>query len=258
MNPYYKEKQLTLFNEDSLNMLDAIPEKSVDMIFADPPYFLSNGGVTVKSGRFVSVDKGDWDKLKDDLTTDDFNKIWIQKCKRALKDDGTIWVSGTHHNIYSIGHFLINNGFKILNNITWYKPNAAPNLSCKYFTHSNEQVIWAKKDNNTKHTFNYSVMKEMNNNKQMRDVWEIALTPKSEKKHGTHPTQKPLKLLNRIILSSTNPGDTVLDPFNGSGTTGIAAVDNGRKYLGFDLEKEYLDLTIERYKNLVTQFSLDI
>lgn len=258
MKPYFEEGNIKLFNEDSLSALDSLPEKSVDMIFADPPYFLSNDGVTVKSGKFVSVNKGDWDKLQENVTADDFNKIWIQKCKNILKDDGTIWVSGTHHNIYSIGHFLINNGFKILNNITWFKPNAAPNLSCKYFTHSNEQVIWAKKDNETKHTFNYSVMKEMNGNKQMRDVWEIPSTPRSEKAHGAHPTQKPLRLLNRIIISSTNPGDVVLDPFNGSGSTGIAAIDNNRQYIGFDLEREYLELTIKRYKNLVTQISLDI
>lgn len=258
MSNYYNDEFITLINKDALSISDEIEAKSVDMIFADPPYFLSNDGLSVSSGKFVSVNKGEWDRKENEESTDAFNKKWLDQCHSILKDDGTIWISGTHHNIYSIGHLLINNGWKILNNITWYKPNAAPNLSCRYFTHSNEQIIWAKKDNKYKHKFNYDVMKRFNNDKQMRDVWEIPLTPKSEKKHGIHPTQKPLKLLERIILSSTDEGDLVLDPFNGSGTTGISAITHNRKYIGSDIDHSYLDLTIRRYKDSITQFDFNI
>lgn len=258
MSLYFKDEYMELYQQDALVATNIIPKKSVDMIFADPPYFLSNDGVTVQSGKFVSVNKGDWDKKESDIAVDLFNDRWIKECKNLLKDDGTIWISGTHHNIYSIGHLLIKNEFKILNNITWFKPNASPNLSCRYFTHSNEQIIWAKKNNDRKHTFNYEVMKAINNDKQMRDVWEIPLTPQSEKKQGYHPTQKPLNLLERIVQSSTNKGDTVLDPFNGSGTTGLAAVANDRSYIGLDLSNDYLDLTLKRYKNLTKQVRFDL
>lgn len=255
---YFRDENMSLINSNSLNLADIIPEKSVDVIFADPPYFLSNDGLSVQSGKFVSVNKGEWDRKESEFAIDEFNEKWIDQCKKVLKDDGTLWISGTHHNIYSIGHTLLNNGWKILNNITWYKPNASPNLSCRYFTHSNEQIIWAKKDNKFKHKFNYDVMKKFNNDKQMRDVWEIPLTPKSEKKFGKHPTQKPIKLLDRIILSSSDENDIILDPFNGSGTTGISSISHGRKYIGFDIDSSYLDLTIDRYKHLNTQFSFDI
>lgn len=258
MSLYFKDEHMQLYQQDALEATNVIRKKSIDMIFADPPYFLSNDGVTVQSGNFVSVNKGEWDKKESDIAVDIFNDRWIKECKALLKDDGTLWISGTHHNIYSIGHLLIKNDFKILNNITWFKPNASPNLSCRYFTHSNEQIIWAKKNNTLKHTFNYKVMKAINNDKQMRDVWEIPLTPQSEKKQGYHPTQKPIKLLERIVQSSTNKNDIVLDPFNGSGTTGLAAVSNERSYIGLDLSKDYLDLTVKRYKNLTTQFRFDL
>lgn len=255
---FYKSNLVTLYQDDSLKKLKELEEKSIDMIFADPPYFLSNGGVSVRNGQFVSVDKGDWDKRDNNFDIDDFNSQWISECDRILKDDATIWISGTHHNIYSIGHTLINNNFKILNNITWFKPNAAPNLSCRYFTHSNEQIIWAKKNNKFKHKFHYKTMKSLNNDKQMRDVWQISVTPKSEKAFGYHPTQKPIHLLERIVLSSTNENDTVLDPFNGSGTTGIVTVSNNRKYIGIDLDENFLNLTIDRIKNIKYQTYLQL
>lgn len=253
---YYKNNNVKLYHNDSVNKLKRFNDKSIDMIFADPPYFLSNGGVSVKNGKFTSVDKGEWDKSSINFDIDQFNKQWLLECYRVLKDEGTIWISGTHHNIYSIGHILINNNFKILNNIIWFKPNAAPNLSCRYFTHSNEQIIWAKKNNNLKHKYNYEIMKSMNESKQMRDVWNIPSTPKSEKKLGYHPTQKPFKLLERVVLSSTSEGDIVLDPFNGSGTTGVVSISNNRSYIGIDFCDEYLDLTIKRLEDIRFQTSL--
>jgi site-specific DNA-methyltransferase (adenine-specific) len=140
-------------------------------------------------------------------------------------------------------------GFKILNDIIWFKPNASPNLSCRYFTHSTETVIWAAKNQKSKHTFNYELMKEFGNGKQMRNLWEISPPQPREKIHGKHPTQKPLKLLERILLASTNEGDIVLDPFNGSGSTGVAALRLGRKYIGIEMSQEYLDLTIKRLED---------
>ena len=191
--------------------------------------------------------KGDWDKSITLKEKHNFNKKWIKLCKEVLKDDGTIWISGTMHNIYSIGMALEENGFKIINNITWKKLNPPPNISCKCFVHSTETILWAKKDiKNVKYKFNYDLMKKLNNNKQMKDVWETSLTKPSEKKFGKHPTQKPIELLEKIILASTNENDLILDPFNGSGTTGIVASKLKRRYIGIEKEKEYLDLTIKR------------
>ena len=247
MNYYYDKENFKLLYGDAFLLLKKIKPKSVDMIFADPPYFLSGDGITCNSGKMISVNKGDWDKKIDIKEKYKFNKKWIRLCKRVLKDNGTIWISGTMHNIYSIGMALEEEGFKIINNITWKKLNPPPNISCRAFVHSTETILWAKKDiKNIKHKFNYDLMKKMNNDKQMKDVWETSLTKPSEKKCGKHPTQKPLELLERIIISSTDEGDLILDPFNGSGTTGIMAYKLKRKYIGIDKEKEYLDLTIKR------------
>lgn len=247
---YFSDNDFILLKGDALDILPLIPENSVQMIFADPPYFLSNDGITCSSGKMVSVNKGNWDKGRKDIKAKHlFNKDWLEKCRHVLDTNGTIWISGTYHNIYSIGMALEELEYKIINNITWYKKNAPPNLSCRYFTHSTETVLWAKKSVKAKHTFNYQIMKELNGGKQMRDVWEIPTTKKSEKVFGNHPTQKPLELLKRIILASTNEGDIILDPFNGSGTTGIAAVELNRKYIGIELEEEYLEITKKRYQN---------
>lgn len=244
---YYENNNFKLIQGDSLTILKKIEPKSVDMIFADPPYFLSGDGISCSAGKMVSVKKGVWDEKIDIKEKHKFNKKWIRLCKEILKDDGSIWISGTMHNIYSIGMALEEEGFKIINNITWRKLNPPPNISCRAFVHSTETILWAKKDiKNAKHKFNYKLMKEMNNNKQMKDVWETSLTKPSEKKCGKHPTQKPIALLEKIILSSTDEGDLILDPFNGSGTTGIVASRFNRKYIGVDLEKEYLDITIKR------------
>ena len=247
---YYNDSDFKLILGDSFKELKSIDEKSIDMVFADPPYFLSGDGITCSGGKMVSVNKGDWDKKISVKEKHEFNKKWIKECKRILKDNGTIWISGTLHNIYSIGEALEEEGFKIINNITWRKLNPPPNISCRAFTHSTETIIWAKKDiKNNKHKFNYNDMKELNGGKQMKDVWEMSLTKPSEKKHGKHPTQKPIALLERIILASTNEGDLILDPFNGSGTTGIVAHMLNRRYIGIDNVQEYLDLTIRRYES---------
>ena len=247
MKPYYEKDNFTLYKGDSLKILKNIGPKSIDVIFADPPYFLSSNGITCSGGKIVSVNKGDWDKSITLKEKHNFNKKWIKLCKEVLKDDGTIWISGTMHNIYSIGMALEENGFKIINNITWKKLNPPPNISCKCFVHSTETILWAKKDiKNVKYKFNYDLMKKLNNNKQMKDVWETSLTKPSEKKFGKHPTQKPIELLEKIILASTNENDLILDPFNGSGTTGIVATKLKRRYIGIEKEKEYLDLTIKR------------
>ena len=254
---YYESENVTLYLGNCIEILKNIKKDSIDMIFADPPYGLSNNGITCKNGKMVSVNKGNWDKsngIEDDFK---FHNDWIKACKRVLKPNGTIWITGTYHSIYSCGFALQKNGFKILNDITWYKPNASPNLSCKYFTASHETILWAIKDSNEKHTFNYQVMKNgswhvkdiiKNDGKQMRSVWSISTPSKKEKVFGKHPTQKPLQLLERIILSSTNENDLILDPFTGSSTTGVIAKKYNRKFIGVDLNEDYLNLSKKRIK----------
>lgn len=248
---YYQNDSFSLINDDTLNALNNFETNMFDMIFADPPYFLSSNGITCSGGKMVSVNKGNWDKSVTLKEKHEFNRKWIKECYRVLKDNGTIWISGTLHNIYSIGMSLEEEGFKIINNITWQKTNPPPNLACKTFTHSTETILWARKDlKNIKYTFNYDTMKKLNNNKQMKDVWNTPLTKPSEKKCGKHPTQKPLEILNKIILASTNENDLILDPFCGSSTTGISAVKLKRRYIGIDNSNEYLDLSIRRYKEM--------
>lgn len=221
------------------------------MVFADPPYFLSNNGITCHAGKMVSVNKGTWDKSKGVCENHRFNLEWLAACRRVLKPDGTIWVSGTTHIIHSIGYAMQELGFKILNDIIWYKRNAPPNLSCRYFTHSTEIILWAAKSQKSKHYFDYKLMKEMNGGKQMRNMWELSAPAAHEKKFGKHPTQKPVELLKRILLAATRPGELVLDPFCGSSTTGVAAVRLGRAYVGIDSEKKYLELSAQRLKDAV-------
>lgn len=254
---YYNKKDFKLILGNSFEELKKIKNNSIDMIFADPPYFLSGGGISCSGGKMVSVDKGSWDKKIGIEEKHQFNREWIKLCYNLLKDEGTIWISGTLHNIYSIGMALEQEGFKIINNITWKKLNPPPNISCRYFVHSTETILWAKKDiKKAKHKFNYDLMKELNGGKQAKDVWESSLTKPSEKKHGKHPTQKPIAILEKLILASTEEGDLILDPFNGSGTTGIAANKLKRKYIGIDLEKEYLDITIKRKEDVKNEQKL--
>jgi len=247
LEPFYKTENTMLVLGDTFSVLEKVRPGSIDMIFADPPYFLSDDGFTCQAGRMVSVNKGDWDKALSPERKHEFNRRWIRLCKRALSIDGSIWISGTLHNIYSIGMALEQEGFKILNNITWQKTNPPPNLSCRCFTHSTETILWARKnERKAKHRFNYELMKDLNGGKQMKDVWTGALTPKKEKTEGRHPTQKPLYLLERMILASTEEGAAVLDPFCGSSTTGVAAIRLGRRYVGIDNEQEYIELSARR------------
>ena len=254
----FKSENSRIYKANSIEFMNSMPEKSVDMIFADPPYNLSNDGYTVHAGKRVSVNKGEWDKSKGIQEDFDFHFKWLEAARKILKDDGSIWVSGTYHSIYACGYAMQLLDFRFLNDIAWYKPNAAPNLGCRMFTASHETLIWASKSKKAKHTFNYDLMREgnfphdslKNPGKQMRSVWSITTPSKSEKLHGKHPTQKPLTLLERIIVSSTNPGDLVLDPFSGSATTGVAAILNMRKYIGIDLDENYInDLAIPRIKD---------
>lgn len=236
--------------------MNRLPAESVDMIFADPPYFLSNGGITVQSGKMVNVNKAEWD-ISGGVESDfDFHNAWILAAQRLLKPNGTIWISGTYHSIYLCGHSLQQNGYKILNDISWFKPNGAPNISCRYFTASHESLLWAAKNKKAKHVFNYKLMKFnkwendvfKKNDKQMRSIWCIPTPGLSEKRHGKHPTQKPLALLSRIIIASTNTDDVILDPFTGSSTTGLAAISLGRKFIGIDNSEEYLRLSLQRLR----------
>lgn len=262
MIPYFKQKNFELYLGDSLKILENFEENFVDMIFADPPYRLSNGGFTVHAGRRVSVNKGTWDKSKGIKEDYIFYRDWIKACRRVLKPAGTIWISGTYHSIYACGLALQLEGYKILNDIAWYKPNASPNLSGRYFTASHETLIWAIKDPKAKHYFNYNLMRKgewpedflKKPGKQMRSVWAIG-TPKTwEKKFGKHPTQKPMALLERIILASSKEGDLILDPFTGSSTTGLAAYLLDRQFIGVDINEEYLKLSIKRFEELGRNF----
>ena len=247
IRPYYTEQTASLFYADTFKALERMTPECVDMIFADLPYFLSNDGISCSGGKAVSVNKGDWDKIGSLEEKHEFNRKWIRLCKRILKPNGTIWISGTLHNIYSVGMALEQENYKIINNIIWQKTNPPPNLACRSFTHSTETILWAQKnDRNARHFFNYELMKEMNNGKQMKDVWTGTLTKSTEKRFGKHPTQKPLYLLERIILASTHENDVVLDPFCGSSTTGVVCKKLHRKYIGIDNNLEYIRISTER------------
>lgn len=249
LTPYYRtpNHDFNLLLGDCRTLLKDFRFK-FDMIFADPPYFLSNGGISVQAGKIVSVNKGDWDKDPERMET--FNHEWISLCREKLKENGTIWISGTYHNIFSVANALTEQNFKILNVITWAKTNPPPNISCRYFTYSTEFIIWARKEQKKPHKFNYELMRRINGQKQMTDVWRLPAIAPWEKSCGKHPTQKPLSLLTRIILASTDAGDWILDPFTGSSTTGIAATLTGRRFLGIDQEETYLKMSQQRREEL--------
>jgi len=243
-----------IIEADALTALNEFSDESFDFVFADPPYFLSNDGFTVKSGKAVSVNKGEWDRSRgfdEDLA---FHERWIRESVRVLKPDGTIAISGTYHSIYQCGFVLQRLGCRVINEIIWFKPNGAPALAGRNFTASHETIIWASKGKSVKHTFNYRESREWNDpsdqilraGKQMRSVWSIPNTPKREKVCGTHPTQKPLQLMERLIVLCTKPGDTVLDPFSGSGSTGVACVRNDRNFIGIELDPQYVKLSTQR------------
>ena len=251
IKPYYKSsnRDFTLLHGDCFQLLKEFDFK-FSCIFADPPYFLSNDGISVQSGKIVSVNKGDWDKGKSHQEMMNFNMEWLSLCREKLKDNGTIWISGTYHNIFSVANCLTELGYKILNVVTWAKTNPPPNISCRYFTYSTEFVIWARKSDKKAHYFNYDLMKQINGGKQMTDVWSLPAIAVWEKSCGKHPTQKPLALLSRIIMASTQQGEWVLDPFCGSSTTGIAANLLGRRFLGIDQEQDFVMMSKNRREEL--------
>ena len=244
------KRSVRLYHAECLTFMDDLaalhPEGLFDAIFADPPYFLSNGGITCRAGRMVKVDKGAWDRSRGPELNHEFNTAWLARCQQLLKPNATIWVSGTHHVIHSVGYALQQLGMKILNDVTWVKPNPPPNLSCRYLTHASETVIWAAREERSKHCFNYKTLKRLNGGKQMRSVWTIPPPGKPEKTFGKHPTQKPVELLERILLTSTGRGDLVLDPFAGSATTAVAAAGLGRRFIGCELDPEYVALAVDR------------
>jgi site-specific DNA-methyltransferase (adenine-specific) len=256
LSPAYRDDAhgIWLYHGNCLALLDAIaakhPEGCFDMIFADPPYFLSNGGITCHAGRMVKVDKGDWDKSRGAEENHNFNTEWLRRCQKVLKPNGTLWVTGTHHVIFSVGYAMQQLGFKILNDIAWEKPNPPPNLSCRYFTHSTETVLWAAKSEKSKHLFNYQAMKAVTG-KQMKTVWQIYPPRREEKENGKHPTQKPVALIERCLLASTNEGNLVLDPFMGNGTTAVACVHTGRSCVGIELEEKWIEIAKKRVTHQV-------
>ena len=262
---FYAEKNARIFNGDAVEVMAGIPDESVDLVFADPPYNLSNGGFTCHAGRRVSVDKGKWDASRGIEKDYEFHYAWIEACRRILKKNGSFWVSGTYHSIYACGFALQSQGWHLLNEICWYKPNAAPNLACSMFAASHETLIWARKTGKAKHKFNYELMKTTEwagdmmkkPGRQMRSVWAIGTPRSGEKKYGKHPTQKPESLLERIILACTDESDVVLDPFCGSATTGVAALRNGRSFIGIDAERSYLsEIAVNRLKDAIQQEKL--
>ena len=244
ITPYYRSnsRDFTLLHGDCFELLPQFDFK-FDMVFADPPYFLSNDGISCQAGKIVSVNKGEWDKGRTPEQINEFNNSWISLCRDKLKDDGTIWISGTYHNIFSVANSLTKLGFKILNVVTWAKTNPPPNISCRYFTYSTEFIIWARKSAKKPHLFNYELMRSLNDNKQMTDVWRLPAIAPWEKSCGKHPTQKPLALLARIILASTVKNGWILDPFAGSSTTGIAANLVGRRFLGIEKENKFVEMS---------------
>lgn len=248
---YYKSpnKDFTVIQGDCVDTLSKF-QFGFDMVFADPPYFLSSGGISCQSGKVVCVNKGNWDKPTTPEAMDSFNLRWLKAVRNHMKENATIWISGTHHNIFSVQQQLLKLGFKILNVITWAKTNPPPNISCRYFTFSTEFIIWARKSAKVPHYFNYQLMKQLNDDKQMTDVWRLPAIAKWEKSCGKHPTQKPLGILTRLLQASTKPNDWVLDPFSGSGTTGIAANLLRRKYLGLEIEEEFLAMSKARREEL--------
>lgn len=253
---YYRDdaRGLYLYHGDCLEVMDTLlakyPGGVFDLIFADPPYFLSNGGITCHAGKMVKVDKGDWDKSRGPALNHEFNTEWLRRCQALLKLHGTLWVSGTHHVIFSVGYAMQQLGMKMLNQVTWQKPNPPPNLACRYFTHSTETVLWAAKNEKSKHRFNYADMRQINGGKQMKDVWTLTAPKPEEKTLGKHPTQKPVALLERIILAATDPGDIVLDPFMGSGTTALVCSVLTRHFVGIERDGFYVELSTRRLDSL--------
>jgi site-specific DNA-methyltransferase (adenine-specific) len=242
----YGEPGAMVYLSDCVELMRLMPAACVDVVFADPPYRLSGGGVTVKSGRMASVDKGEWDRSMGFEKDHEWNVRWLREARRVLKPDGTLWVTGTHHIIFSLGFALQSLGFRIINQIAWVKPDPVPNALHTSFTHAHETLLWASKGKGARHTFNYDLINSPNPMAQVSSVWRIPTVPRSEKRMGYHPTQKPLRLVRRALLASTGEGDLVFDPFSGSGTTGVAAKELNRAFVGAELEEEFAGLAARR------------
>ena len=260
--PYFKKWGVRLYHGDAVDVMNALPAEEFDLIFADPPYGLSNGGMSFYAGKRVLVDKGEWDKSRGVEGNFEFHSDWIAACRRVLKPNGSLWVSGTYHSIYACGFALQRNGWHVLNEISWYKPNAAPHLACRMFAASHETLIWVRKTKSAKHYFDYALMRNSDwgkdfikkEERQMRSVWAINTPPPGEKKRGKHPTQKPLALMERIVLSSCPEGAMILDPFCGSATTGVAALRWQRRFVGIDNNVDYLrQYAVPRLKDVLKE-----
>ena len=244
------DHDFTLYHGDVIGTLTKIRQHKFDMIFADPPYFLSNGGISVQAGKMVSVNKGEWDKSQGRRADRLFTFNWLKACREVMTESATIWVCGTFHNIFTVADVLSELNFKMLNAVTWQKTNPPPNLSCRYFTHSTELLVWARKERRIPHYYNYDLMHKIADNRQMTDVWRMPAIAPWEKTCGKHPTQKPLALVVRAILACTKDYDRILDPFAGSGTTGIAARLTNRSFTGIDIEAKYLSVAAQRHELL--------
>ncbi|WP_053057996.1 DNA-methyltransferase [Rubrobacter aplysinae] len=247
--PSHGEPGAVVYRADCVRLMRMMPAGCVDAVFADPPYRLSGGGVTVKGGRLRSVDKGEWDRPRGFTEDHDFNVRWLSEAQRVLKPDGTLWVTGTHHIIFSLGYALQSLGFRVLNHVVWEKPDPPPNASRTSFKHAHESLIWASKSRASRHTFNHDLVNLVNSpdpSDQLSSVWRMRPVSRAEKRHGGHPTQKPLRLVRRALLASTREGDLVLDPFAGSGTTAVAAKELGRAFVGAELEEEFAELAARR------------
>lgn len=241
----------TLYRGDHLALMKELPDASFDCIWTDPPYFLSNGGTTCVAGRRTTVNKGQWDRSQGVESDHAFNLEWLEQCYRLLTPAGTIWVSGTLHVYLSVGMALQQIGYRLLNDIVWEKPNPPPNLGCRCFTHATEILLWATKatkGSRHRYTFNYQEMKQRNDNRQMKNVWHFATAGSSEKRHGKHPTQKPIALIEQCLSASTMPGDRIFDPFAGSASTGVAAFNLGRRFVGCEIDTQFARLACKRLR----------
>ncbi|SNS78193.1 modification methylase [Sphingomonas laterariae] len=242
----------TIMQGDCIEQMKNLPDRSIDMIFADPPYNLQLGGDLHRpDGSQVDAVDDDWDKFDSLSTYDAFTKAWLREARRVLKDDGTIWVIGSYHNIFRVGAALQDEGFWILNDIVWRKANPMPNFKGTRFTNAHETMIWCSKSEKARYTFNYRTMKALNDDLQMRSDWSLPICSggerlKDDDGHKAHPTQKPEALLYRVMLASTEPGDIVLDPFFGTGTTGAVARRLKRRWIGIEREDKYVKVARAR------------